>query len=110
MGRKGVRHKRGLNLTSDQIKIRILVALFGRADGLNQNQISGLPSINIVEWNFLGATLAELCVVGKLNADPPDEYKEGSWIYTITDDGKNFIEKINELRGLGFGEGFALFE
>ena len=39
-----------------------------------------------------------------------DEYKAGSLIYTITDDGKNFIEKIHELRGLGFGEGFALFE
>ena len=108
MGRKGVRHKRGLNLTQDEIKKRILISLFERGEGRNQNQISALPSLNIVEWNFLGSTLAELCVVGKLNADPPDEYKEGSWIYTITDDGRNFIEILRKLRGLGTG--FTIFE
>ena len=107
VGRKGVKRKIGSNLTQDEIKKRILIKLYEKREGLNQNQIRALPTLNAVEWNFLGAILAELCVVGKLNYDSPREYKEGVWIYTITDEGRKFLDTLKKMKRLGAG--FNLF-
>jgi predicted transcriptional regulator len=106
--RKGFKRTRGSNLTQDEIKKRILINLYEKGSGLNQNQIRAIPTLNSVEWNALGSILAELCVVGKLNADPPSDYKEGAWMYSITDDGREFIELIKKMRGLGGG--FSFFD
>ena len=108
VGRKGLKRTRGSNLTQDEIKKRILINLYEKGSGLNQNQIRAIPTLNSVEWNALGSILAELCVAGKLNADSPSDYKEGAWIYTITDDGREFIELLKKMRGLGVG--FSLFD
>ena len=105
--RKGFRSTRG-NLTQDEIKKRILINLYEKGAGLNQNQIKAIPTLNSIDWNILGSILAELCVAWKLNADSPSEYKEGSWIYTITDEGREFIEAIKKMRSLGMG--FSLFD
>ena len=105
--RKGFKSTRG-NLTQDEIKKRILINLYEKGAGLNQNQIKAIPTLNSIDWNILGSILAELCVVWKLNADSPSEYKEGSWIYTITDEGRKFIEALKKMRSLGMG--FSIFD
>ena len=104
--RKGFKRKTSSNLTLDEIKKRILIKLYEKREGLNQNQIRALPTLNAVEWNALSAILAELCIVDKLNADPPSDYKEGAWIYTITDDGRKFIETWKKMKGIGAGFSF----
>jgi len=104
--RKGFKRKTGSSLTLDEIKKRILIKLYEKREGLNQNQIQALPTLNSSDWNALGAILAELCIVGKLNADTPSDYREGVWIYTITDDGRKFIETWKKMRGLGAGFSF----
>jgi len=104
--RKGFKRKTGSNLTLDEIKKRILIKLYEKREGLNQNQIRALPTLNAVEWNALSAILSELCVVHKLNPDPPSDYKEGAWIYTITDDGRKFIETWKKMKGIGAGFDF----
>ena len=104
--RKGFKRKTGSNLTHDEIKKRILIKLYEKQEGLNQNQIQAIPTLNSSDWNTLGVILAELCVVGKLNADSPSDYKEGSLIYTITDDGRKFIEIWKKMRGIGTGFSF----
>ena len=108
VGRKGFKRTRGSNLTQDEIKKRILINLYEKGEGLNQNLIRAIPTLNSVEWNALSSILAELCVAGKLNPDSPSDYKEGAWIYTITDDGREFIELLKKMRGLGVG--FSLFD
>jgi len=100
---KGFKRRKGGNLSLDEIKKRILIKLYEQREGLNQNKIRAIPTLNAVEWNALGAVLAELCVVGKLNADPTDDYKEGAWKFTITEEGRKFIEVWKNLRGLGAG-------
>jgi len=108
VGRKGLRRKKSGNLSPDEIKKRILIALFRERTGLVQNKIYAIPTLNSVEWNFLGSILAELCVVGKLNAEPTDDYKEGQWIFSLSDEGRKFISVWKEMRGLGTG--FTFFE
>ena len=104
--RKGFKRKTGSNLTLDEIKKRILIKLYEKREGLNQNKIRALPTLNATDWNDLSSILAELCVVGKLNADPASDYKEGSWIYTIIDDGREFVEVWKKMRGIGIGFSF----
>lgn len=108
VGRKGLRRKKGSSLSPDEIKKRIMIALFKERNGLIQNKIHAIPTLNSLEWNFLGAILAELCVVGKLNADQTDDYKEGQWIFSLTDEGRQFISFWKKMRGLGAG--FTFFE
>jgi len=106
MPRKGFKRKTGSNLTSDEIKKRILIKLYEKHEGLNKNKIRALPTLNAVDSSALGAILAELCVVGKLNADSTSDYNEGVWIYTITDEGREFLERWKKMRGLGTGFSF----
>jgi len=108
VGRKGLSRKTRANLSPDEIKKRIMITLFREGKGLVQNKIYAIPTLNSVEWNFLGAVLAELCVVGKLNADPTDDYKEGQWIFSLTDEGRKFVTVWKEMRGIGTG--FTFFE
>jgi len=108
VGRKGLRRKKGSNLSPDEIKKRIMIHLYKESEGLNQNQIRAIPTLNSADWNFLAAILAELCVVGKLEADTPDDYKEGQWTFTLTGEGRDFIEQWKKMKGLG--SGFSFFE
>jgi len=103
---KGFKRRKGGNLSLDEIKKRILIKLFEEREGLNQNQIRAIPTLNAVEWNALGAVLAELCIVGKLNADPTDEYKKGAWKFSITEEGREFIETLKKMKGIGAGFSF----
>jgi len=105
VGRKGHSSKKR-NLSSDEIKKRILIKLYEKHEGLNKNKIRALPTLNAVDSSALGAILAELCVVGKLNADSTSDYNEGVWIYTITDEGREFLERWKKMRGLGTGFSF----
>lgn len=103
---KGFKRHKGGNLTLDEIKKRILIKLYEEREGLNQNQIRALPTLNAVEWSALGAVLAELCVVGKLNADPTDDYREGVLKFSITEEGREFVDGWKKFRGLGAGFSF----
>jgi len=107
VGKKGHSSKKR-NLPPDEIKKRIMIALFRERKGLNQNKIYAITTLNSADWNFLGAILAELCFVGKLNAEPTDSYKEGQWVFSLTDEGRKFITLLKEIKGLGAG--FTFFE